>query len=242
MMLLCLRSSFRTLNPPSANHNVAWPQACRLRPWCSVVLCSFQPCSVLFGFFLAPQPLSRSYCHMAAGLLSPFITWSSAMFLAEMLGTFDIFQSAAPFFKYWIDWPWWGNVFVDESLGFMWLFSLYLSHGGCLEPFQDKQGSTIFFLKHFTLVHCCESCNVLLLVSPYKQRTTYVKLLYVQESWTVVIPTLPTLQDRFVWWFSYDFKFSCSSNLIFKVFMAHHFRSTTPCLFFGNGWNQLGEK
>ena len=35
------------------------------------------------ALFLAPQPVSCSYYHMVVGLLSQFVTWSSAMFLAE---------------------------------------------------------------------------------------------------------------------------------------------------------------
>ena len=45
VILSCLRSSFQTLNPPNANQKVAWQGG---PPW-ALVLCSFQPCSVLFG-------------------------------------------------------------------------------------------------------------------------------------------------------------------------------------------------
>ena len=102
----------------SSNAKPGGPRRAALGP--SVLLFSAMPRP--FRPLLAPQPVSCSFCHMAAGPLSQFSPGVSAMFLAELLRTF-ILSSQQPLSSHkWIWWLRWDHVFVVEIAGVMWVF------------------------------------------------------------------------------------------------------------------------
>ena len=99
-----------------------WPgKVGRAGPWCFFY---FQPCLVLFGPFLPPNPYPVVFCHIAAGPLSQFFAWSFGNVSSRVARNLYIIESAAPFFKYINLVAGCDDVFVVEIVGVMWLFPL----------------------------------------------------------------------------------------------------------------------
>ena len=219
---------FERVIPSHANQKVAWQGG---QPW-ALVLCPFQPCSVVFNPPLAPQPVSRSYCHMGAGLLSQFITWSSAMCLAELLRTFDIFSQQ----------PLSSNIKLIGRGGVMCLWMRVWGSCDCFR-FTFNMG-VLWNPSKTTRLHNVNFQSMSLLSIALKVATVCCWPRHISDPQRMSNDCMFRSRER--WWFPpsrpckivlsdfYDVSNSTlPPNLLFFVFLAHHFKTTTPCLFFG---------
>ena len=195
-----------------------------LGPWCCAL---FSHVPSFSAPFLAPQPVSRSYCHMGAGLLSQFITWSSAMCLAELLRTFDIFSQQ----------PLSSNIKLIGRGGVMCLWMKVWGSCDCFR-FTINMG-VLWNPSKTTRFHKVNFQSMSLLSIALKVATVCCWPRHISDPQRMSNDCMFRSRER--WWFPpsrpckivlsdfYDVSNSTlPPSLLFFVFLAHHFRTTTP--------------